>query len=220
MEEKMKSTMNLKEIEKRAFRSTYQDGLWDIYYGLIVISMALFIYRPEKGYGWWNMVLMSVSFLVFYFLFFLGKKYITVPRLGLVKFGELRRKRNRTMGIVLSVFIALQILMVIATATGWFYKQFGSWMALHLKGSHELLLVSIISSLMVCVGMSVIAHFSDFIRGYYITIMMSLAVFIMIYLNKPLIPVILGLVIVIPGVVMLARFISQYPPRTVEDNHD
>jgi len=216
MEEKMKSTINLKEIEKRAFRSTYQDGLWDIYYGLIVISMALFIYRPEKGYGWWNMVLMFVSFLVFYF----GKKFITVPRLGRVKFGELRRKRTRSLGIVLSVFIALQVLMVIATATGWFYKQFGSWMALHLKGSGELLLVSTIGSLMVCIGMSVIAHFSDFPRGYYIAVMMSLAVFIMIFLNQPLIPVVLGLLIAIPGIVMLARFISQYPPRPDEENHD
>ena len=163
---------------------------------------------------------MSVSFLVFYFLFFFAKKYITVPRLGHVTFGEIRRKRNRTMGIILAVFIGLQVLLVIATATGWFSKELGSWVDQHFTRSNELLLVSTIGSLMVCIGMSIIAHFSDFMRGYYIAIVMALAVFIMIFLNQPLIPVILGLLIIIPGVVLLVRFIAQYPVRPVEEKHD
>jgi hypothetical protein len=216
----MSSNLNLKEIEKRAFRSTYQDGLWDIYYGLIVMAMALFIYHPEKGYGWWNIVLMSVCFLVFYFLFFLGKKYITVPRLGRVAFGEIRRKRNRTMGVVLVVFIGLQVLLVITTATGWLSREFGSWVANHFPGSNDLMLVSTIGSLMVCIGMAIIAHFTDFIRGYYIAILMALAVFIMIFLNQPLIPVILGSLIIIPGLVLLMRFLKKYPLPKNEVEHD
>ncbi len=48
----MNSVLNLKEIEKRAFRSTYQDGLWDIYYGLVVISMGfLSIIRKRDTVG-------------------------------------------------------------------------------------------------------------------------------------------------------------------------
>ena len=43
----MSTHLNLKEIERKAFRSTYEDGLWDIYFGLIVICMSIFIYRPE-----------------------------------------------------------------------------------------------------------------------------------------------------------------------------
>ena len=43
--------INLKEIERKAFRSTYQDGLWDIYFGLIVVGMSIFIYRPPEGYS-------------------------------------------------------------------------------------------------------------------------------------------------------------------------
>jgi hypothetical protein len=38
----MTTKLDLKEIEKRAFLSTYQDGIWDIYYGLIVICVTFF----------------------------------------------------------------------------------------------------------------------------------------------------------------------------------
>ena len=33
----MSTQLNLKEIERKAFRSTYQDGLWDIHLGLIFV---------------------------------------------------------------------------------------------------------------------------------------------------------------------------------------
>ncbi len=47
----MSAELNLKEIERKAFQSAYQDGLWDIYYGLIVVCMSFFIYRPATGYS-------------------------------------------------------------------------------------------------------------------------------------------------------------------------
>ena len=40
--------INLKELERKAFRSTYQDGLWDMYFGLIVICMSFFLYKPTN----------------------------------------------------------------------------------------------------------------------------------------------------------------------------
>ena len=36
----MTNQINLKEIERKAFRSTFQDGLRDMHYGLIVICMS------------------------------------------------------------------------------------------------------------------------------------------------------------------------------------
>ena len=47
----MSQEIDLKQIERKAFRSTYQDGLWDIYIGLVVIFMALYMYRPVGGYN-------------------------------------------------------------------------------------------------------------------------------------------------------------------------
>lgn len=207
----MNTSLNLKEIEKRAFRSTYQDGLWDIYYGLIVICMAVFMDRPEEGYGWTNIALMAGSFLIAWFLFRMGKKFITIPRLGQVVFGEARKQKKRTMSIVLGIFVACQFILLLVTAFGWLNPPFGRRLGSLLDGKNELLLVSTIGSLIVCVGMSVTAYFSDFPRGFYIAILMALAVFLILYFDQPIFPALIGVLIVLPGIWLLIRFLKQYP---------
>lgn len=211
----MKTQLDLKEIEKRAFRSTYQDGLWDIYFGLIVVFMAIFLHRPQSGYSPSNIFLMLACFLVSYGLFSAGKKWITVPRLGVAKFGEVRKRKNRTLGIVLGAVILLQVALVVITAVGAFDPTFGGKLG-RLLGQNNpgLLVVASIASLMVGGGMMVIVSFTEFLRGYYITVLMSAAVFVMVLYDKPLVPILIGALIVISGVILLIRFIRQHPvPR-------
>jgi hypothetical protein len=117
------NTINLNEIERKAFRSTYQDGLWDVYYGLMLMSMAVFMFRPVGGYRPTNILLALVCFSVSYLLFWLGKKYITLPRMGQVQFGEARRKRARTLIVIMSVFVLLQVVLLLFTAFGWLNAQ-------------------------------------------------------------------------------------------------
>jgi len=200
----MTTVTDLKAIERRAFRSTYQDGLWDIYYGLIVICMSFFIYRPPSGYSSRNIFLMIAAFVVSYGLFALGKKHITIPRLGQVEFGEIRRRKKRTMAIILAVFVFIQGLLVVLTSLGWLTKVIEPY-------RQPLLIVSLLASLMVGSGMLVSTYYSDFQRGFYISILMALAVFCMIFLNTPLIPIVIGVVIILPGVVLLLRFLRKYP---------
>lgn len=216
----MTTSIDLKQLEKRAFRSTYQDGLWDIYYGLIVMFMAIFMDRPEDGYSWVNIVLMAAGFLLAYLLFRGGKKLITLPRLGQVTFGPVRKARKRTMTIILLIFIAFQVLLLVFTFLGWLVPQVGKLIDRLLPGSNDLLAVSLIGAMIVCVGMTISAHYSDFLRGYYIALLMAVAVFLILFLDRPIFPLLIGAVIVIPGIVLLVRFIRQHPLPTVEDNHD
>ena len=60
----MSTQLNLKEIERKAFRSTYQDGLWDLFFGLVVVGMALFVYRPAGGYSLTNVIAFTLTFLL------------------------------------------------------------------------------------------------------------------------------------------------------------
>jgi hypothetical protein len=83
-----------------------------------------------------------------------------------------------------------------------------------------LAVVAAIGSLMVGISMIVIAYFSDFPRGYYIAVMMALAVFLMIYLNQPAYPVILGGLILLPGLVLFVRFLKTYPLHRQETPHE
>ena len=208
----MSAMLDLREIERRAFRSTYQDGLWDMCWGAIVMAMAISMHRPEDGYGPANIILATVVPVVAGGLFWLGKKLITLPRMGQVRFGPARKRRGRTLAIILGLVVLVQAGIVGLTALGWLNPQVGAkingFLADH---SLERLAVAALGSLFVGPSMILIAYFIDFPRGYYIAVMMSLAVFLMILLNRPVYAVVIGGLIFLPGLVLFVRFLKRYP---------
>jgi hypothetical protein len=215
----MTTQLNLKEIERKAFRSTFQDGLWDIQLGLIVVAMSIFVYRPPDGYSAMNIIVMLVMVTLTNTLFQLGKKYITIPRMGQVQFGYVRKQKRRTLAIILGVFVLFQIGLVGLTAFGWTNFEAGARLSA-LMGASDLIIVAAIGSFIVGTSLIVIAYFSDFTRGYYIAVMMALAVFLMIYLNQPIYPITIGGLIIIPGLVLFLRFLMKYPLQQEDGSHE
>lgn len=208
----MSTQLDLKEIERKAFRSTYEDGLWDIYFGLIVICMSIFIYRPASGYSPMNIILALLAMSVAYSLFWAAKKYITVPRMGQVRFGDIRKKKKTTMAVFLSFVVLVQLILLGLTTLGWLDPEVSVRVNGFLKSRDLMdLTVALIGSLIVVSGMTLTAYFSDFPRGYFIAAMMALAVFLMIYLNQPAYPILLGALMIIPGTVLFFRFLKRYP---------
>lgn len=213
----MSTNLNLKEMERKAFRSTYQDGLWDLYIGLIVICMAVFMFRPSEGYSVLNIVLAVSGFALAYLVFWAGKKFITLPRLGQVTFGPKRRQRRLTLAVILGAVVLVQAGFISLSVFGWLNPDVAEKINSFLKSRDLMdLMVAAIGSLFVGPSMILIAYFKDFPRGYYIAVMMSLAVFLMILLNQPLYPVIIGGMIALPGLVLFVRFLRKYPLRRVE----
>ena len=216
----MSQNLDLKALERKAFSSTYQDGLWDITLGLIVIGMAIFVYRPEQGYGALNIIWMMVTCLVANLILWVGKRFITVPRIGQVRFGEIRRKKALTLAIILAVFVLVQGGVVLLTALGWRNPELGAKISSILNaGNMERLAVATVGSLFVGPPFILIAYFSDFLRRYYIAILMALAVFLMILFNQPIYPLILGGLILVPGLVLFVQFLHQHPLPSQEARH-
>jgi uncharacterized membrane protein YphA (DoxX/SURF4 family) len=218
----MSTSLNLKEIERKAFRSVHQDGLWDIYIGGIVLSMTVFAY-PDDGENFTeqHLVLYMLGMLVFGLIFWGGKKYLTAPRLGQVKFGPQRQRRNVTMAIVLGCIVLLQVLFVAGTAL---LRNNPDWARQLGFGQTELdfehLLVAAIGALFVGPSMLLIAYFTDFPRGYFIACIMSLAVFALIWFGEPAYLISASLLILIPGVVLFIRFLRQHPLPPAEARRD
>ncbi|MDH5684620.1 MAG: hypothetical protein OEZ20_09175, partial [candidate division WOR-3 bacterium] len=83
--------IDLKEMEKKAWRTYFGDGIWDIYLGLIFIGMGFLAVLDKIGasellrYGQFGL-LMSLGIIILT----IGKKKITIPRLGYVEFGPKR----------------------------------------------------------------------------------------------------------------------------------
>jgi hypothetical protein len=213
--------IDLKELERKAFRSTYQDGLWDVYFGLIVICLSIFLYRPVAGYSPFNILLMLLSMVIAYTLFWAGKRFITLPRMGQVKFGEKRARQKKTMILVLGVVVLIQVAFLAIQLVGWRNPEFGAKLNAFLLEKNAMdLAVATIGSLFVGPSMILIAYFTDFPRGYFIAVMMALAVFLMIYLNQPIYPIIIGILIAVPGVVLFLRFLQKYPLHREGEDHE
>ncbi len=213
----MTTQLNLKEIERKAFRSAYQDGLLDIELGLVVVGMSVFIYRPPGGYSLLNIVLMLAAAGLANVLFWAGKKFITLPRMGQVRFGAARHQKKTTLTLILGGVVLIQVAILGLTVLGWADPQVGAQVKGFFKAGDVMdLVVAAVGSLFVGPSMILMAYFSDFRRGYYIAVLMSLAVFLMLYLNEPLYPMLIGALIVLPGLVIFVRFLRKYP-RPHED---
>ncbi len=217
----MNTQLNLKELERKAFRSTYQDGLWDLYFGLIVICMSIFVYRPASGYSPLNIIMAVGGIGVAYLLFWAGKKYITLPRMGQVEFGAQRRKRKLTMAIVLGVVVLVQVAFLAFQVAARANPELGAKLnGFLLERDLMDLSVASVGALFVGPSMILVAFFIDFPRGYYIAILMSLAVFLMILFNQPIYAILIGALILAPGVALLVRFLHKYPLRREGPAHE
>jgi hypothetical protein len=213
----MSGVLDLKHVERKAYRSTYQDGLWDVYMGLVVVGLSIYAHRPEGGFSVINWIGFVVTFVIANIIFWVGKKFITTPRMGQVRFGLIRQQKRKTLAIIMGIVVLIQIIVVGLTTFGWLNPVFGSKLFGSVNMEH--LAVSALAALFVGPPMLFIAFMNDFPRGYYIAILMALAVFLIIYLNQPLYPLILGGLIIVPGLVLFIRFLRTYPlPQGDESN--
>jgi hypothetical protein len=100
----MNTKKELSALELKAFTAVFEDGLWDIYLGCLLLGIGLSILLDDLGY--WLSEYWILVFSPLLILPILLKKWITVPRMGVVKFGSKRRYRV-VLTAVLFIFIFL-----------------------------------------------------------------------------------------------------------------
>jgi MFS family permease len=218
----MSDSLDLKNIEKKAFRATYQDGLLDINIGGVVLSMSTQEYsfitdaQPLLRIG-----LLMAGLVVSNLVFWGGKKYLTIPRLGQVKFGPRRQKRSLILASMLAGIVLLQVIFLVGTILLWRNPEWAISLGLHTSNRDlERMMVALIAALFVGPSMTLIAYFTDFLRGYYIAFILSLGAFSLVWFSQPVYFSIAGLIILIPGVVLFVRFLREHPLPPAEASHD
>jgi len=209
----MSEQLNLKQLERRAYRSTFQDGLWDLYLaGLMACLGILGLISKFQEETWIWLIGYTVMVGSVFALFMLGKRYITMPRLGAVKFGLERKRRKLVLTGILSIMVLFTLALVLITAgvidaPGWLDHMQNEMTR---RGVMDLL-VPLFAGLFVAIVMSLIAFFIDYYRGIYIGLVFGLGIFIDEYFDLPVAMVVGAVLIAIPGVVLLTRFIRKYP---------
>jgi hypothetical protein len=220
----MTPILNLKNLERKAFRSTYQDGLWDIYQGGIVLSFTAFasgLDGPDNLTTWQRFFLFMLGAGLSYLIFWAGKKFITLPRIGQVKFGPIRQRRKRSLATALGVILTVQTVLVIFSVALWQTNTLGNRIGISsVPQTIETLVVAVIGSLFVGPSLVLVAYFNDFPRGYFLAAVMSVSVFCLIWFDQVLFMFLGGLLIVLPGIYLFIRFLIYHPLPTAEIRHE
>jgi hypothetical protein len=196
----MSQPIDLKELERRAFRSTFQDGLWDIYLGLLFLAFGFGPIYEWLGFSETTQDLCHLVYVIVTFMIFLlGKRYITVPRLGWVKFGPARKRKIIKTRLVLAVSVLLGLILWALFASG---------------NPIGLPLVLVIFSANILIVMGAMAYFLDFERLYIYAVAwaLSLPVGELLDLKEEtaVFWVTAGSVVVM-GIVLFMRFLRDYP---------
>ncbi|GAP13065.1 hypothetical protein LARV_00807 [Longilinea arvoryzae] len=209
----MSTPLDLRKLEKKTFRTIYEDGLLDIDIAGVVASMALMAFLPEEDAGrWLRYGLFFGGMIASTLIYQLGKKFITGPRLGQVVFGPARKRRGATLAAILGVIIVIQALVVLGSVVFWNNPGLAQRLGLAVSQPQQgKLLVAVIGALFVGPSMTLMAYFNDFPRGYYIAVLLSLGVFLLIWFRSPLMMLAAAVLIFIPGVVLFIRFLRKYP---------
>ncbi len=219
----MTQPLNLKELERLAFRRTYQDGLYAIYLGGLFASFAAFSFTVFPGSE-----TESLTTLLYFLIgaglsnmiFWLGKKFITLPRIGLVNFGPARQKRKQDLLLALIVIVAVQVMVVLLQFSYLQSPAVRAWLAPILgQVNNSNLMVAVVAVIFVAPGMLLIAYKMDIPHGYYQAVVMALAVFLMILLDSAWWMVLGGALIVLPGLIQFVLFLRRYPLENVSDEH-
>ncbi len=204
----MKPSLDLTDIEKRVFRSTFVDGLYDMYIGLFLITFANIPLINDIGLGdfWSSMILLPVLWGGWLLVRF-GKRRIVIPRLGTVQFGRQRQKKNRRM---ILIAFGLTTLMLIV----------GFVVFLTVQSQFAQRIAPAVMSLIFLAAFFAGGFLLEFQRLFVYGIFVSVSVIIgeilfargsAIHHGIPLMFNISGGLIFIVGMAHFIRFLNQYP---------
>jgi hypothetical protein len=208
--------LNIKALEKKAFRSFFRDGIYDVFLGTILLSFGLPLILIE--FGWLHYKTMAIPLIISVILnvgallfFVFGKKYITAPRLGIVHFGKTRKRK------MMHVTLLLAISVLIGVVT-FFLTQFK---VLPVGGKTGIPAVGIIFGIQALIVFSLAAYFMDFTRLYLYAFLFAAALPLTLWLKKNAVLAYPSLYVfsltagpmLVIGWILFVRFLRQYPHK-------
>ncbi len=115
----MEQKMDLKQLERKVWTSFYSDGLGDIFLGCVILMFALAPLLTDIGLGdFWSSFLFLPFWVLVYVLVVLLRKRFVIPRIGLVRFGQMRKKRLAKFNIVMFIILSVSLILGILSFRG------------------------------------------------------------------------------------------------------
>lgn len=187
--------LDVRALEKKAWKSFHQDGLKDVFLGLILIAVGLAGVLDNQ------LVLLGVEVVAIVALV-AGKKWITAPRLGRVQFTSQRKAKKLKAITVVGLMMLLSAVLAMVVFRN---ESVSSWFASHRALSSALI------GIWIFVLLAMMAYWLDFTRLYWIGFVTGLAFGLAQWMREPILFVVAGSIILIPGLVLFVRFLGRYP---------
>ena len=157
----MAQQISLKEAERKAYRITTNDGLWDIFLGCFFLIFAIAPFLSRSLGDFWSSVVFLPFWGLVYLVMRLVRKQVVTPRIGVVKFGQARKNKLMKFSVVMvAVNVVALILGLVAAAS------FGM-----LPGQ----IYSILLGILLLIGFSIAAYLLDFSRLYLYGLLVGLS---------------------------------------------
>jgi hypothetical protein len=195
----MTETMNIKEIEKKVYTLYHEDGIIDVFAGAWIVMFGLLAIYTERV---WVAGMFPVYGLP---LFVAGKKKITAPRIGVMKFG--RTQLSKIEKVFFSVHAVVYSFGII-----YYTRNTPSWDTFF--QDYSLLFFGVIVTLFCIVVVWMLG-----VRRFYAYAVLTLVVSVGGYVidtdvSYGVFPVMLGVLIVGVGLFILNQFVEKYPVHT------
>jgi hypothetical protein len=205
----LSNNIELKDLEKKAWRTMFDDGIFDIYIGILIISfgpsISFYDYLPFPI----NILIGPIIIGLGLAFFILSKKYLIQPRIGFVKFGRKRKVRKVKTVIMISINVILLIVIFLFNFSGIFQE-------LRIPSFLYILFAEL---LFLTLPLCLVAYFLQYNRLYFIAILMGVS-FSIADAASALVPIpfnffvtylVIGGLVVIMGLFFLIRFLKKFP---------
>ena len=157
----MSQKISLKEAERKAFRTTLNDGLVDIFLGCFLLMFVIGLYLSDSLGDFWSSAVFLPFLALVYLAIWLIRRYVVTPRVGMVKFGQARKAKLAKFTVVMLVINVVALILGTVAALS-----FGS-----VPGQ----MISILFGLILLMGFSIAAYFLDFNRLYIYGLLVGLS---------------------------------------------
>lgn len=207
----------LDSVESKAYRSFYKDGLMDIFFGLLLIGVGLNVLRLRMGMDTSKFITYAVLLLIPAFI--LARRSITMRRLGYARFGEVRKKQK---AIALLVAVITQLLFGFLLWTSFTDRIDPAVIPL------QKLINPYTEFVFIILVFSLIGYLIDYNRFYIVGFAVGTGLFLSHSFNDPDISILIvylsfglaGIFLTINGIIMLIRFLHEYPDPGQLDKYE
>jgi hypothetical protein len=214
----MNTLMNLNNTEKKAFRTTFEDGIMDLQLGLLLLPAILIhvLNLEDDSRSALRIALMVLIYGAIIAGAFIAKRKITAPRVGQIKPGSKRKRKVRWLRTITILIVLLTVTLVALTV---FANQFAVQMVAGLP------LVMWIMGASIFIFFAAMAAFLDVPRFllYAIPYAFSYELDVVYFQDQfgfPILTTISMILILVVGVVYLSRFLRKYPVIMQDEVND